>query len=691
MRRALMSACLGIASAGGFAALWPSPASASTLPTTVVLPVAPAAVGEPSLMTATVEPSGSGGTVPISGTVSYEVNGSPLSNNGCQNLALSSAGGLNASAQCAITYSTTGSFTVTASYSGDANWSPSNSPDTTEVVLEPATVTASAPTSAMINQAVPLSATVTGSHGTPTGTVNFKDAHGTTLCSATLSGGHGSCNATFAQGGDQTVTADYQGDSTYANSTGSNSFGTATVHVQAPATATALTAQQVPLTFPGVPDALSAYAMRYTATVSVPGSPGSALAGTVAFTINGHAVADCPNQAVSGASPQSVTCSDADPEQFGGPMVATYSGDPHFADSASSAVSPTGFTQDQTSIGSVLSIPPTGTVGQSMTLRAQVSAYVDPSQAPTGLVAFSSGGTFLCLAGVDSSFAASCQTSQLPRGTSSVTATYGDPAGGYASSTSSPTAVTIGPTLYPAVGMASTPDGKGYWIVRADGGVSAFGDAVDYGSMFGQPLNKPVVGMAATPDGKGYWLVASDGGIFSFGDAPFYGSTGSIALNKPIVGMTATPDGKGYYFVASDGGVFAYGDAGFLGSMGGQPLNQPVVGLAIDGATGGYWLVASDGGIFSFGAPFLGSTGALPLNKPVVGMEAAPDGSGYRFVASDGGVFSFGLPFEGSTGGIPLVQPVVGMAADGPDGYWLVARDGGVFAFDAPFLGAATD
>jgi hypothetical protein len=28
------------------------------------------------------------------------------------------------------------------------------------------------------------------------------------------------------------------------------------------------------------------------------------------------------------------------------------------------------------------------------------------------------------------------------------------------------------------------------------------------------PLNKPIVGMASTPDGKGYWEVASDGGIF---------------------------------------------------------------------------------------------------------------------------------------------------------------------------------
>ena len=35
------------------------------------------------------------------------------------------------------------------------------------------------------------------------------------------------------------------------------------------------------------------------------------------------------------------------------------------------------------------------------------------------------------------------------------------------------------------------------------------------------PLNKPIVGMMSTFDGAGYWLVASDGGIFGYGDAGF--------------------------------------------------------------------------------------------------------------------------------------------------------------------------
>ena len=76
--------------------------------------------------------------------------------------------------------------------------------------------------------------------------------------------------------------------------------------------------------------------------------------------------------------------------------------------------------------------------------------------------------------------------------------------------------------------------------------------------------------MAATPDGGGYWLVAADGGIFTFGDARFFGSTGNLHLNQPIVGMAATPDGNGYWLVAADGGIFSFGYGGVL-RLDGQP------------------------------------------------------------------------------------------------------------------------
>ena len=83
--------------------------------------------------------------------------------------------------------------------------------------------------------------------------------------------------------------------------------------------------------------------------------------------------------------------------------------------------------------------------------------------------------------------------------------------------------------------------------------------------MGAHPLNQPIVGMAATPSGNGYWLVAADGGIFAFGDAPFHGSMGGRPLAKPIVGMAPYSPQSGYWLVAQDGGIFSFG-APFLGS-----------------------------------------------------------------------------------------------------------------------------
>ncbi len=119
-----------------------------------------------------------------------------------------------------------------------------------------------------------------------------------------------------------------------------------------------------------------------------------------------------------------------------------------------------------------------------------------------------------------------------------------------------------------AVGIATTPGGRGYWVVTANGQVYTFGNAINYGSPAKLHLASPIVGVAATPDGKGYWLVAADGGIFNYGDAVLYGSPAKLHLKSPIVGVAATPDGKGYWLAAADGGIFNYGDAAFHGSTG---------------------------------------------------------------------------------------------------------------------------
>ena len=212
-------------------------------------------------------------------------------------------------------------------------------------------------------------------------------------------------------------------------------------------------------------------------------------------------------------------------------------------------------------------------------------------------------------------------------------------------------AVGIGPDPYVAVGMASTPDGLGYWTVLADGPTAtARGDAAAQ-TPFESPTNAPVVGMASDPTGQGYWVLAADGGVFSFGGAGFFGSMGGKALNAPIVGMVATPDGSGYWLVAADGGVFSFGGAGFFGSMGGAHLNAPVVGMAATADGGGYWLAAYDGGVFALGdATFYGSAGDLPLAAPVVAMATTPAREGYWLLGADGGIFTYGdAGFYGST------------------------------------------
>src|SRR6202453_3633679 len=150
--------------------------------------------------------------------------------------------------------------------------------------------------------------------------------------------------------------------------------------------------------------------------------------------------------------------------------------------------------------------------------------------------------------------------------------------------------------------IAADPAG-GYWTATTGGVVTPHGGAPALGSpaLSGLRLSKPIVGMAPTPDGRGYWLVASDGGIFNYGDAAFYGSTGAIRLDQPIVGMAPTPDGAGYWMGAADGGGFPFGDAGYYGSTAGTGVSA--LGIVIDPPAPGYAVVTTTGAASLFGPP----------------------------------------------------------------------------------------
>ena len=122
-----------------------------------------------------------------------------------------------------------------------------------------------------------------------------------------------------------------------------------------------------------------------------------------------------------------------------------------------------------------------------------------------------------------------------------------------------------------AVGLAATPSGLGYWVATADAQVFAFGDAVlqaatgtslpagDDQSAPPKPVGATVA-IASSHDGKGYWLLSRDGGVFSFG-VPFHGSVVERHPYDRAIDLRPTDSGAGYYISGSDGAVFAFGDA----------------------------------------------------------------------------------------------------------------------------------
>ncbi len=239
--------------------------------------------------------------------------------------------------------------------------------------------------------------------------------------------------------------------------------------------------------------------------------------------------------------------------------------------------------------------------------------------------------------------------------------------------------------------------GNGYWIVGADGRVTARGTAKFHGDLRGRHLSAPIVASARTKNGKGYWLVGSDGVVYAFGNAHNYGSLRGHRLSSPIVGIAATPSGRGYLLLGSDGGIFAFGNARFYGSTGSKHLNARVLDLAMTADGKGYWFVAADGGVFTFGnAKFHGSTGNLHLAAPVMSITSSLKGRGYWMVASDGGIFAFNVPFEGSMPSVRAASkaafsPTVRMRAlPSGKGYYLLGANGSVYSFGtAKFFGSA--
>ncbi|HYA44397.1 MAG TPA: hypothetical protein VED59_02245 [Acidimicrobiales bacterium] len=247
------------------------------------------------------------------------------------------------------------------------------------------------------------------------------------------------------------------------------------------------------------------------------------------------------------------------------------------------------------------------------------------------------------------------------------------------------TAGSVPPAKY--VGIAATSDGGGYWLVQADGNVTAFGDAHSYGSLVPGRVSPaaPIVAISRTYTNGGYWLVSSGGRVHPFGDAKDYGSLPpNLAAAAPVTSMAVTPDGRGYWLLAADGQIFNFGDATSMGMPNSYLAPYDAI---VARPAGGYIVTAAD-----YAAVFVYPGGALASGGPgnelaatLAGTADTPTGNGAWQAGSDGGIITWGdaklhgsVPSESAA----LSAPITGVAGE-PDGlgYWLLGGDGTVFGF----------
>jgi prepilin-type N-terminal cleavage/methylation domain-containing protein len=346
----------------------------------------PATYGQTVTFTSTVSPS------TATGTVTFKDGSNTLGTG-----TLSS--GVATYATSALTV---GSHSITAVYGGDSSYATSTSSILTQTVNSAGATTTliSSANPSNYGQSLNFTASVSGSAGTPTGTVQFK-TDGTNFGSpVTLSGGSATSGATATLSvGNHTISAVYSGDSKYSGST-----GTLTQIVNSSVATVAITSSTNPSTYN--------QSVTFTSTVSGPaGTP----SGTVQFMIDGSNFGSPVT--LSGGTVNSNAISNL---SVGNHTInAVYSGDSAYSSNVSTLSG--GQTVNLlSSATAVTSLKNPASPSDAVTFTATVS----PSGA-TGTVQFKvDGSNFGVPVMLVSGTANSDTTSSLATGTHTITAVY---------------------------------------------------------------------------------------------------------------------------------------------------------------------------------------------------------------------------------------------------------------------------
>ncbi|MGC9292306.1 MAG: Ig-like domain repeat protein, partial [Acidobacteriaceae bacterium] len=260
------------------------------------------------------------------------------------------------------------------------------------------TILVASPTSAVYGTSVTLTATVSSSGGTPTGTVNFYDG-ATLLGTGTLnSSGVATLTVTALPVGSDNLTASYVANGSFAASTSS-------------ATVVTINSVETTTTSLSASPTNSTYGATVTLAATVSGSGGTPT-GTVNFydgaTLLGTGVLNS-----SGVATISTTTLPVGSNS----VTASYAANGSFAASTSSAVT---VTVTAAATTTALSASPTSAVyGASVTLTATVASS---GGTPTGVVTFYNGATSLGTGTLNASGVATLTVAALPVGSDSLTA-----------------------------------------------------------------------------------------------------------------------------------------------------------------------------------------------------------------------------------------------------------------------------
>jgi hypothetical protein len=368
---------------------FPSCGNQSVTPTTTALASSlnPSTYSQSVTFTATVTPQS--GSVTPTGTVTFKDGAATLG---------SSA--LDASGVVTLSTSTlaAGSHSITAAYGGSASFGASTSPILIETVNQAATSTSLSSSLNPSTYGLTVTFTATVTPAATIGTVQFLDG-ATLLGNANLSGGQASFATANLSAGGHSITAKYNGNSSYLGSTSPAVAQT----VNQNATSTTLTSSTNPSDL-GQP-------VMFTATVAA--SVGAVKPSSTVNFLDGATLLGSSALNASGVATFTTSSLSAGVHS----ITAQYTGNANFIGSTSAPLTQTVNNSVNTTTTLKSSVNPSVT-GQTVTFTATVS----PSSA-TGTVQFFDGaqslGT-LPLSGGTATFT----TSSLSQGKHSITAKY---------------------------------------------------------------------------------------------------------------------------------------------------------------------------------------------------------------------------------------------------------------------------